>query len=189
VVTHEIRSEIIRTIKSGESLQEIARGFSLSQATIDRICNEQPKLHEMWRAARHERMKNTEREKFELLIKNNPNMTRVELRQTKNSGYSWLSRHDKEWLNSRLPVKMAPLIRPKAKRRPGVDWVMRDQECLAAIKAIEATLRFETWERMKPRAVLRRIQNLSFIPRLDRLPESRERVMQILAGGRGRLNK
>ena len=189
VVTHEIRSEVIRSIQSGESFQQIARKFSLSQATIDRICNEQPNLHEKWRAARHERMRKVEREKFELLIKSSPNMTRVELRQTKKSGYSWLSRHDKEWLKSKLPVKTSPRIRSVMKRRPCVDWMMRDQECLAAIKSIEATLRFETWERMKPRAVLRKIQNLSFSPRLDRLPESRARIMQILARVKDQLHK
>lgn len=189
VVTHEIRLEIIRSIKCGEPLQEIARTFSLSRATIDRICNEQPHLHEMWCAARKEWMRKEERKKFELLMRNSPNMTRVELRRTKNSGYSWLSRHDKEWLKSRLPVKTAHRIRTVTKRRPCVDWGMRDQVCLAALKAIEATLRFESWERMKPRAVLRKIQNLSFLPRLDRLPESRARVIQILARVKSQLNK
>lgn len=189
VVTHEIRAEIILSIKCGESFQEIAKTFSLSQATIDRICNEKPELHEMWRAARHERMRKAAREKFELLIMLSPNITRVELLRTKNSGYSWLSRHDKEWLKVRLPVRTAPRVRSFTKRRPCVDWVLRDQECLAAIKAIEATLRFETWERMRPRAVLRKIQNLSFSPRLDRLPESRARVMQILARAKNQRHK
>ncbi len=189
VVTHEIRSEIIQSIKGGELFQNIARTFSLSRVTIDRICNEQPKLHEIWRVARHERMRKLAREKFELLIRNSPSMTTVELRRTRNSGYSWLSRHDKEWLKSRLPVKTAHKVRQVTKRKPRVDWAMRDQECLTALKNIEETLRFESWERLKPMTVLRKIQKLSFSPRLDRLPESRTRVMQILARGKNQLHK
>lgn len=189
VLTHEIRSEIIQSIKCGEPFRQISKAFSLSRATIDRICNEQPKLHETWRAASHERMRKAEREKVELLIRSIPDITLAEIRRTKNSGYSWLSRHDKEWLKSRLPAKTAHRSRLITKRKPRVDWTMRDYECLSALKTLEATLRFEDWERLKPMVLLRKIPNLSFSPRLDRLPESRALVMQILARAKGHRNK
>ena len=189
VLTHEIRSEIIQSIKYGEPFRKISKTFSLSRVTIDRICNEQPKLHEMWRTASHERMRKVEREKYELLIRGSPGITRAELRRTKNSGYSWLSRHDKEWLKSRLPVKTAHRSRRATNRRPRVDWPLRDHECLSALKTLEETLRFEDWERLKPMVVLRKIPNLSFSPRLDRLPESRALVTQILARAKGHRNK
>ncbi|MBI5006073.1 MAG: hypothetical protein HZB95_03005 [Nitrosomonadales bacterium] len=189
VLTHEIRSEIIQSIKRGEPFRQISKTFSFSRATIDRICNEQPSLHEVWRAASHERARKTEREKFELLIKSNPKCSWAELRKTKNSGYSWLSRHDKEWLKSRLPAKTTRRGRQVTKRRPRVDWTLRDQECLSALKTLEATLRFEDWERLKPMVVLRKTKNLSFSPRLDRLPESRALVMQILEKAKVHRNK
>lgn len=189
VLTHEIRSEIIQSIKSGEPFRQIAKTFSLSRATIDRIYNEQPKLQEVWHAASHERMRKAERDKLELLIRSIPDITLAELRRTKNSGYSWLSRHDKEWLKSRLPVKTTHRSRLITKRKPRVDWTMRDHECLFALKTLGATLRFDDWERLKPMVVLRKIPNLSFSPRLDRLPESRALVMQILARAKGHRNK
>lgn len=189
VLTREMRSEIVQSIKCGEPFRQISRAFSLSRATIDRICNEQPKLHEVWRAASHERMRKAERQKLELLIRSSPGMTMAEVRRTKNSGYSWLSRHDKEWLKSRLPVAAPSRSRLTTKRRPRVDWTMRDHECLSALKSLEASLRFEDWERLKPMVVLRKIPDLSFSPRLDRLPESRALVMQILARAKGHRNK
>ena len=189
VLTHEIRSEIIQSIKCGEPFRQISTTFSLSRATIDRICNEQPKLHEVWRAASHERVWRAEREKFEILIRSSPDITRAELRQAKNSGYSWLLRHDKEWLKSRLPTRMSHRNRQITNRRPRVDWTLRDQECLSALKTLEPTLRFEDWERLKPMVVLRKIQNLSFSPRLERLPESRALVTQFLARAKVHRNK
>ncbi len=181
VLTHEIRSEIIQSIKCGEPFRQISKTFSLSRATIDRICNEQPELQKVWRAASHERVRKVEREKFEILIRNSPDISRVELRRTKNSGYSWLSRHDKEWLKSRLPARTTNRNMQVTNRRSRVDWTLRDQECVSALKTLEATLRFENWERLKPMVVLRKIQNLSFSPRLERLPESHALVRQILA--------
>jgi transposase-like protein len=189
VLTNEIRSEIVKSIQRGDPFREIAKAHSLSRATIDRICNEQPKLQQVWRAASHERKRKEERAKFELLMKKCPQLSMTELRLTKDSGYSWLSRHDKEWLKSRMPTKSAPRSRLITKRKPRVDWTMRDHECLSALKTLEATLRFEDWERLKPMVVLRKIQNLSFSPRLDRLPESRAVVMQILAKAKDRRNK
>ncbi len=189
VLTHEIRSEIIQSITHGEPFRKISKTFSFSRATIDRICNEQPKLHEVWCTASHDRVRKAEREKFELLIESSPDITRAELRQTKNSGYSWLSRHDKEWLKSRLPARKTHRNMPVTNRRSRVDWTLRDQECVSALKTLEATLRFENWERLKPMVVLRKIPNLSFSPRLERLPESRALVTQILARAKGHRNR
>ncbi|TNC99127.1 MAG: transposition protein, TnsD-related protein [Gallionellaceae bacterium] len=189
VLTHEIRAEIIQSIKCGEPFRQISMTFALSRATIDRICNEHPMLHETWRAASHERMRNVERQKLELLIRSSPDVTIAELRRAKNSGYSWLSRHDKEWLKSRSPLKTANRSRLVTKRRPRVDWSMRDHECLSALKNLEATLRFDDCERLKPMVVLRKIPNLSFSPRLDRLPESRALVIKILERAEGRRDK
>ncbi len=180
VLTNEIRSEIVQSLKLGEPLVEIAKAYSLSRVTIDRICNEQPKLHQVWQAANHERKRKEERAKFELEIKSSPNMTMAELRKIQNSGYSWLSRHDKKWLKSKMPAKVVRRSNPVITRKSQIDWISRDNECLSALKVLEATILFEDWERLKPKVVLRKIPTLSFKPRLERLPESRAKVMQML---------
>lgn len=188
VLTNEIRSEIVKSIQRGDPFREIAKVHSLSRATIDRICNEQPKLQQVWRAANHERMRKAEREKLELLIRSNPDVTMAELRRAKNSGYSWLSRNDKKWLKSRLPIRTVQRNRLTITRRPRIDWKLRDHECLSALKALETTLHFEDWERLKPMVVLRKIPVLSFSPRLNRLPNSKALVTQILVKELARRN-
>lgn len=104
------------------------------------------------------------------------------------SVYAWehqmelpLLRHNKEWQANQVSTNNALRNKDVTNRRPRVNWVARDYECLNALKAIEATLRFESRERLKPMVVLRKIQSLSFSPRLERLPESRALVGKIIA--------
>lgn len=190
ILTTEIRMEIVKALRKGEPLREIAKSFALSRATIDRICNEQAGLQQLWRAANHERKRADARASLTMFLRNNPSISLAELRSAKSSGYSWLSRHDKDWLRNMVPAR-AGRHRSRLSTRPlRVDWVARDRKCVAALKSIETTIRFESWERLKPMVVLRKIPRMSFVPRLDRLPESRELVMQILvrAGTRRRGN-
>lgn len=182
ILTTEIRLELIQSLKSGEPLHQIARSFALSRATIDRICNEQAGLQQEWRTANHERKRADARVALELTLQNNPKISLSELRRAKSGGYSWLSRHDKEWLRSRVPTRAVRHRNGVSKRLARVDWAARDRECVSALKSIEATIHFENWERLKPMVVLRKIPRISFAPRLDRLPESRALVMQILDG-------
>lgn len=190
VLTQEIRTEIIQSIKRGEPLRNISSSFSLSRSTIDRICNEQPNLQREWREANHERKRLVERAKLEILIRCNPDITHVELRRTPESGYRWLSRHDREWLKIKVPVKTAQCRNQVTTRRPRVDWAARDRECLSALKELEPTLHFEDSERLQPMVVmLRKLPKLTFTPRLDRLPESRTLVTEILVRAKARRNK
>ena len=64
--------------------------------------------------------------------------------------------------------------------KPRVNWDKRDSECLAALKTIN-TLNLESWERIKSKAILRRLPKLSFTPRLDKLPLSNAWVTKMLS--------
>jgi hypothetical protein len=184
ILTQNIRNEVIQTIKRGEAFVNISRSFSLSRSTIDRICNEQPNLQEEWRTASREMKRRAMRGKFEQLMDRNPDMTLSDLRHISDSGYSWLARHDRDWLKMKIPNVRAPDGKKIFRKRARVDWVARDHECLAALKAILPTLRFDNWERIQPMPLLRKLPKLSFSPRLDRLPESRALVEEILEAAR-----
>lgn len=176
VLTTDIKNNAISLLKQGLPLKEIACTTNLSNSTIDRICNEQPNLQRLWRVANKEWKRNKEREKFVLFLTKNPAITQTELRQSSsNSGYRWLYRNDLSWLSKNLPQKQ-PIKRTKSSCiKSRVNWDSRDDECLAALKTID-TLNLESWERIQPKAILRRLPKLSFSPRLDKLPKSRQWV-------------
>lgn len=180
VLTTDIRAKILESLKRGEPLRDIARITGLSRSTVDRICNEQPGIQAQWREANKEWKRQRERRKFEAVIQRNPMATVQELRQTKGSGYSWLSRNDHEWLKASLPKTRAPRRTTVCQRKSRVDWNARDRECLLALEVLESTITFESWERLGPKALLRRLPRLSFVPRLDRLPQSDEKISSLL---------
>lgn len=184
ILTAAVRLEVIQSLQAGIPLRKIAKESSLSRATIDRICNEQVGLHRAWRIANHEWKRTEARAAFESILRNNPGISCAELRKSKGCGYSWLSRHDSEWLRSTMPAGRVRTRNISSKPRMRVDWAARDLECLAALKSIESTIHFESWVRLKPRAVLRTIPKISFVPRLERLPESHALVVRILEQAR-----
>lgn len=189
ILTKELRIEVINAIRRGETFNQIAKDSNLSRATIDRVCCEQKGLHEVWKNANRERRRTEERAKLEAMIGGQTDFTMVELRKTRNSGYSWLSRHDKAWLKSKMQNKDVQPCTRIVKRRLRVNWEKRDQECLEALKATGGVLQLQNSDRLAPMAVLKKIPRLSFLPRLDRLPESRKYVEEILACERNRRNR
>lgn len=180
-LTLEVRAGIIESLKSGNPIHEIVRTSSISRSSIDRICNEEPNLHVLWQQANRDWKRQYERRKLEATVKQEPTISLTKLRQTHNSGYRWLSRHDRDWLKQNLPrghpVRAARILPAK----PRVDWSARDRECLTALRELEPTLQLESWERLKPQALLRRLPPLSFSPRLDRLPKSSAKIAALLA--------
>lgn len=173
VLTSELRTEVIQSIRKGIALREIAKSFSLSRSTIDRICNEHPQLHSAWCIANLERKRQAERNKLSAYIASNPSLSILKLRQAPDSGYNWLSRNDSEWLKLSISQPKLKSTRPSSPRRSRVDWSARDNECLTALKELGKSLRFEDSERIQPMVVMRKLPKLSFSPRLEQLPKSR----------------
>ena len=92
------------------------------------------------------------------------------VRATTGIGYSWLLRHDRLWLRSRVRKSVRTGM-AEHKRVPRVDWSGRDAQCLAELSANEI---------LKAPAILRRLPKLPFKPRLERLPESRKYIESLL---------
>lgn len=181
VLTAELRSTIVGELRNGEAQRTVASRHHLSRATIDRICQETPNLHDEWSRANLERKRHQERGRLAKFLERHPNATRDMARQNCDSGYSWLRRHDTQWLSSQIPKATAKRIASAKLGLRRVDWMARDLECLAALQKLAPRIEFEQGERFKPGVVLRKLPRLRFVPRLDRLPRSRNFVMEILA--------
>ncbi|MBL9171883.1 MAG: hypothetical protein JNN07_29400, partial [Verrucomicrobiales bacterium] len=101
------------------------------------------------------------------------------VRATTGIGYSWLLRHDRLWLRSRVRKSVRTGM-AEHKRVPRVDWSGRDAQCLAALQIVAESLELSANEILKAPAILRRLPKLPFKPRLERLPESRKYIESLL---------
>lgn len=182
ILTRDLRISIVSMLREGLPQREVARRVGLSRATIDRVCSETPKLHEEWQRARFKVKQDSERERFKSYLTQNPEATRTTARLTHDSGYRWLQRNDREWLNSQIraaPRTITPITKETRRRR--VDWVARDNECLKALKQLAtSTQPVGPGERICPGVIMRKLPQLSFLPRLERLPLSNEFVATLL---------
>lgn len=178
-ISADIKTNAIKLLKQGYPLKTISSQTGLSSSSIDRICNEQPHLQKVWKDANKEYKRQKEREKFLNFLINNPSITQTELRKSSDSGYRWLYHHDFSWLSQNLPSKILVKRNQTSVIKPRVNWEKRDDECLAALKTINMG-NLESWERIKPKAFLRRLPKLSFLPNLDKLPKSQKWVINAL---------
>lgn len=113
------------------------------------------------------------RKKLQEMRRRNPAFSRTALRKLLGGDYTWLYRHDREWLNAHLP----PCTIKRGTRAPRIDWKKRDQEICGRVKTAIEELR-------KDSASLRRITKgcvgemsgcLSLIQKhLGKLPQTRE---------------
>jgi len=171
-ISAKIRANVINLLKQGCPLKAVSYQTGLSSSSIDRICNEEPNLQKIWKEAHKKYKRQKEREKFLNFLTLYPSTTQSELRQSNDSGYRWLYNNDLLWLSQHLPTKRTIKRAQSLPVKPRVNWVKRDNQCLAALKVINME-NLESWERIKPKAFLRRLPKLSFSPRLDKLPKSK----------------
>lgn len=170
-LNEKLLTEAKELLGKGLPLVQICKQLGLSKASIDRICTDSPEQFNQWKIANLEWKRMKYRQAFLNAILANPELSRKELRKLNGAGFSWLYRHDQDWLTERLSTTKA-ISRPKKQfiRRARVDWNTRDQECCRALEQIGHDIQLESWERIKPLAIIRRLPKLSFTPRLDRLP-------------------
>uniref|UniRef100_UPI001FE65D28 TnsD family Tn7-like transposition protein n=1 Tax=Microcoleus asticus TaxID=2815231 RepID=UPI001FE65D28 len=100
--------------------------------------------------------------------KNNPEAGRNILRKQFQRVYTWLLRHDREWLEAHLPA-----IQQKAPPPARVDWESRDTELAESIKLVAANLYSKVGKptQITTAAIARELGQLALIQKhLDKLP-------------------
>lgn len=181
VLTRALRVAIVSSLRRGAPQREVAKRMGVSRTTVDRVCHETPGLHKEWETANFINKRDTERKRLLTYIRLNPTATRMDARQDVGSVYKWLHRLDKQWLEAQ------PWQAPRRKcgrkqfgRR--INWSRRDLECLKALQELAATKTLiEPGERHRPSVIVRKLPYLGFVPRLERLPQSRGFVAALLA--------
>lgn len=169
VYSAEIES-VLKLLKQGKSLKDIQAETNLSKSTVDRILTSHSYIKQIWHIEKMQRSRLLRRGQLIDFISANPGLTIKSIRQQNHPTVKWLSSNDAQWLQSILRhVPKDTCTRNSFNPRPRIDWAARDLICLKALMSID---RFEiaSWERTKPPLILRRLPQLSFKPRLDRLP-------------------
>ena len=181
ILTAELRSSVVAALRAGELQRDVARSFSLSRSTIDRICAETAGLHDEWANARFERRRERARREVARFLATDTT-SGVSAACRRSGSYRWLMRNDGNWLKDQWLNHLNK--QPVVGRRvlPRVDWIKRDAECLAALQQLASTGTplVEQSERLQPAVILRKLPKLSFVPRLDRLPQCKEFVTELL---------
>ena len=179
VVTNTVRRLVVSLLEAGHPLRDVCAQTSLSKSTVDRILNDNSTLRATWKASALERRRKIERDRLDDFLALNPEATMPVVRATTGIGYSWLLRHDRLWLRSRVRKSVRTGM-AEHKRVPRVDWSGRDAQCLAALQIVAESLELSANETLKAPAILRRLPKLPFKPRLERLPESRKYIESLL---------
>ena len=180
ILHHTLKSAIVEALLKGEPQRDIAKKTGLSRATVDRVCQERPGLHEAWRQANHERKRTAARNVMLAYLQEYPRTTLADARLLSPPGYCWLRRHDSEWLQLALPKTKSSVTPREIPNRSIVDWQARDHLCFEHLTRLAGSVVFQPWERIKPGVLLGKLPTLPFLPRLERLPRSKALTNQIL---------
>ncbi len=102
---HEAVIEDIRAdLKSGLDRTTVAANYGVSLASINRLLSTEHDLRDTWSSVRHEAAREKNRASLLGLIDSQPTISVSQLRKTGGSGWTWLYRHDKAWLEKTLPT-------------------------------------------------------------------------------------
>lgn len=102
---HEAVIENIRAdLKSGLDRTAVAAKHGVSLPSINRLLSTEHDLRDAWNSVRHEAARAKNRACLLELINNQPTISVSQLRKTPGSGWTWLYRHDKAWLEKTLPT-------------------------------------------------------------------------------------
>lgn len=116
------------------------------------------------------------REKWLKAIEDNPGKSKSDLREINTSLYTWLFRHDNEWLFSNSPIRKVGV-----RNKSIIDWESRDEVYLKLVKEQIMQLKnsIDKPERITIGAIGRTIKNPTILQRrIDKMPRTKEYLMK-----------
>lgn len=110
------------------------------------------------------------RQTWSTLQAQNPQASKTALRQLTPATYTWLYRHDREWLNQHSPLAQKPIYENNR-----VDWQARDEQILAQVRAtVQELLAAEKPIRITASRVAKAIGQLALIEQhLNQMPQTK----------------
>lgn len=135
ILNEPLRAQVRRALGAGDPIDVIVRAARLSPSTVNRLLGGDLVLQRERSTSVQNRRQSAARENMLAAIAANP-MAGFTVLQTDNpADFSWLYRHDRQWLKAHLPVKAKATPNKSA-----VDWQKRDlwmakrvEECAAEI--------------------------------------------------------
>lgn len=131
---HVWQEKLEQLAKDGLSIRAIAKELGVDSKTVKRYLSEDVEISKEEPAVDQELMAKYKQDIVEIM-KQFPQLSRTALRAKCEKQYTFLYRHDKEWLMNVLPSKQK-----KKQSTKTVDWSKRDQEYVAKIKKLNKEL-------------------------------------------------
>lgn len=130
----EVKNRVLQSLRSGTSKAEVSFDFRISVSTVNRLLRLNPTIIEM----RNERANLgkiwQQREQWNSIVDNNPDLSVNEIRRLIPNIYAWLYRNDKVWLSK----KTMNLPSGRSGNNSKVDWESRDEDLCTIINDIIA---------------------------------------------------
>lgn len=171
----KIRCLAVKMLRKGEAKAEISKELNLSVVYLNRLLRSEPRLNYL----RQNSIFRCRRRNYRSLLMNelafNHAVSRAELRRLMSGIWTWLYRHDTEWLFSTLPGKIQAHSRPK----PVIDWKHRDIEIASKLSECANRLLSQDGEPIritKPTLIRATDQRYLIEKRIEMLPETAERL-------------
>lgn len=161
---HVWREKADKLLENGESIRPIARALNVDSATINLYIKKKQITQDVLQKSEL----GLRRKRFLQSIDNSVGDSYSEVKQKNARDYRWLYRHDREWLQSVLPVRTK--LVGKVHR---VDWDQRDKKMVKEINQRILNLRMGSHKpvRITVSRIGRSIGKLALLERyLDKLP-------------------
>jgi hypothetical protein len=108
-----VERDIWRRLFLGGNCSDIAKEFEISVGAVEQILRKHQYLKPLRKKIWFYRDLSDHRAQIKSYFKDNPYHTRKQFRAAKSASYMWLYRHDKEWLEEKLPEKVKCIYWPR----------------------------------------------------------------------------
>ncbi|MDA8622218.1 TnsD family Tn7-like transposition protein, partial [Psychrosphaera sp.] len=102
-ITPDIIFRVTESAQIGEHRKQIAKRESISVGAVEQIIQSVPGLPEKRKLIRFEQRRSVARASIENAIESSPSITRGKIKNACGANYTWLYKHDSEWLYKTLP--------------------------------------------------------------------------------------
>lgn len=171
------RSKLKELLKQNLSYREIARVLQADVGTIIKHSKHDE----------NQSVKDSEKDKQSLieqrrsvwlrLQQDYPHLSKTELRKKEPAVYTYLYRHDRDWLNCSSPSLSRDITKQNR-----VDWPKRDEEMLTlAQRAVESILNSPKWKRITKSRIATEAGYQALIEQhLEKMPKTKEYIEEVV---------
>lgn len=99
----DLLAGMIAALGKGADRVAVSREYGVSATSVNRLLSTDHALRDKWADARHERARQSHRAAIQAAYAQDPLCTQRELRSRNAASWTWLYRHDREWLTSAAP--------------------------------------------------------------------------------------